>query len=264
MVALKCPRCGTVTYEGHFSFPKCHICHEDLTKCRYCRHYQGDGKACGALAGKPIIYGDDVRQCGSYQSKLKVAVSPSQFSTKSNVAACILTSAMMGIIVAVLSMLPHTNHDHTETIAVRCRRNVRQSDILVTTLTIPRRLRTSSANISLLIPKGVLNSFSLLSISPTPTFRMENEQRIVYSYRGLMPTMEPFTVRLTLRPLKNGIHSLRFEVIEEDEYGNLARREVLTWNINVMGDDSGKKTIKQHLFIIALSGSMMPCNASIK
>lgn len=257
MIALKCPKCGTLTYEGHFAFPKCHVCHEDLTKCRYCENYPGDGRMCYVSPEKPVVHGDDVRRCDSYRSKLQVAVFPSQFSSRSNIAACIITSAVMGIIVAVLSMLPQPSTHTNSATTVKCQRDVRRGEDLVATLTIPRSLRTSSANIRILIPKETLSFFSLLKVSPAPTSSAEDERHIICSYNGARLTSDSLTVSLTLRPLKDGRNNLRFEVVEEDVHGNLARREVLTWSVNVIGEPSGKKPLRQSLFIIAFAGARL-------
>lgn len=262
MIALRCPKCGTLTYEGHFAFPKCHVCHEDLTKCCYCENYPGDGRVCYVSPEKPVVRGDDVRQCGSYRSKLQVAVFPSQFSSRSNIAACIITSAVMGIIVAVLSMLPQPSHRANSSIAVKCQRDVRRGEDLIATLTIPRSLRASSANIRILIPKETLAFFSLLNVSPMPTSSAEDERHIICSYDGARLTSDSLTVSLTLRPLKDGRYNLRFEVVEEDMHGNLARKEVLTWSVNVIGEPSEKKPLRQSLFIIAFAGvSLCPTQA---
>ncbi len=260
MVVLKCPKCGTLTYEGHFTFPKCHVCHEDLSKCRYCENYPGDGHVCHALPDMPVVHGEDVRQCSSYRSKLRVAASPLQFSSRSNIAACIITSAVMGIIVAVLSMLPQPSDRTNSVVTVKCQRDVRRGERLIATLIIPRSIQTSSANIRILIPEELLDSFSLIEVSPTPTSRTEDGSHIICSYDGAMLKASSFTVRFVLRPLKDGKHNMRFEVIEEDEHGNLAKREVLTWSVNVIGDTGGKKPFRQSLFIMAFAS--MQCYAA--
>ena len=36
---LRCPQCGAQNREDSLDFPICHQCHEELVKCRQCRHF---------------------------------------------------------------------------------------------------------------------------------------------------------------------------------------------------------------------------------
>jgi hypothetical protein len=74
MVVLKCPKCGRLCREGLVPWPRCARCHEQLLKCRYCRHYDAQLLDCTSLhrADEPPIRDPDAYlACPYHSSRLK-------------------------------------------------------------------------------------------------------------------------------------------------------------------------------------------------
>ncbi|MFA4043854.1 MAG: hypothetical protein HZRFUVUK_000633 [Candidatus Fervidibacterota bacterium] len=245
MLALRCPRCGTVVYEGHFTFPVCHICHENLRKCRYCRHYRGDGVKCAGAKEAPVVNGEDVRDCDWYVSTL--TISPLRVMPRESAIACIMTSIILSIIVVVLSLLPQPRGSPTEA-TITCRGHVRKGELLVVTLVKPKAKEANPVRFHVTIPADVLSAFSIRSVSPPPKRSVEANGNITWTYDMEEVKGDSFVLRLTMQPAKEGSHNMRLEVVEEDTFGNIARREILSRQVVVTEE---KRSIQQRLLFLA-------------
>ncbi|HID07183.1 MAG TPA: hypothetical protein EYP10_08540, partial [Armatimonadetes bacterium] len=241
MLVLRCPRCGTVTYEGHFTFPVCHKCHENLLKCRYCRHYPGDGRRCHKVADNPYIHGDDVRACPSYRSTLQNPATVWGMSRISAVA-CILISAILGIIVAVVSILPTPSQlRDMHFITINCPREAVRGKRLVAVLRISHNVHEQPTTIRISIPRKVLDAFAIVQVTPIPDWEVKNERGWVCGYSRADGSTKPFAIKFTIEPLRNGVHQLRLEVTEEYARKGIARWEAVNWRINVVDKPPAQK-----------------------
>jgi len=166
---------------------------------------------------------------------------------KESAIACILTSLILSIIVVVLSLLPQPRGNLTEA-TITCRGHVRKGELLTVTLVKPKAKGTNPARFHIIIPADVLNAFSIRSISPPPKKSIEANGSITWTYDMTEVKSDSLVLRLTMQPAKEGAHNMRFEVVEEDTFGNVARREILTRQVLVT---EGKRSIQQRLFLLA-------------
>ena len=75
MAAVRCPKCGTINYQGIGPSPRCRHCHEHLLKCRYCSHFDRRLLDCGhplLREGSHISDPDLYAGCRQHATTLRV------------------------------------------------------------------------------------------------------------------------------------------------------------------------------------------------
>ncbi|HEX2951119.1 MAG TPA: hypothetical protein VHV83_16365 [Armatimonadota bacterium] len=69
MFPIRCPECGQINFNDDLSYPHCSQCHEDLARCTYCRHHEGNGCKHPKAYSRFTPDGDAAKNCPEFRSR---------------------------------------------------------------------------------------------------------------------------------------------------------------------------------------------------
>ena len=255
MQALKCSRCETLTYEGHFNYPVCYKCRENLFKCRYCRFYPQDGQRCRKAPDKPIIHGDDVRatECGKYHSTLLASPRGMRRPVDINAWACLLMTMVMGLAVAGLSVAPVREAPSPLATSIVCPDSVRLGETLEAHFDVGVLPRNRRHNVNLRLEQTLFEDFFLVGIEPKPTRIVPSGRNCYIFFEGL-PSDESVRVTLRLRALQVGTHHLTAKILTN----NHLSPKTMSWRVAVHKIAPPAQQTNLNLLSLLSIGALMP------
>jgi hypothetical protein len=225
MEKIVCPECGALSFRGFLTYPVCHQCHENLTKCGYCRHFPGDGRPCLRFDPESAVHPSSVRKCGQFDPVQPGQARPGRSQPlRAAVWASILICTVFGLLTVAASLLTVTVEEtHNVQVSGDLPLTARVGEEFTALLTIHNDADVLTERLKIRAANELFRRFQCRQVSPADDFLSSGNYRY-YSLPELPPkgTLE---VAVVLSPLTYGQHELCFEVLSlsNQQQGRLKR-----------------------------------------
>src|SRR5512146_497495 len=104
---LRCPQCGALNREDSLDFPLCHQCHEELVRCRQCRHFAHSPEGCThpVYGPKLTVSATTLPPCGAFlpRPEYLAPVRPRALSQMPRALLALLAVALLGAVLMAAS-----------------------------------------------------------------------------------------------------------------------------------------------------------------
>jgi hypothetical protein len=220
MAAVRCPKCGTINYEGIASYPRCRRCREQLRKCRYCSHFDRRILDCAhplLRDGSHINDPDLDAACPQHASILRVGARGKAAALLSSppVLTVLALAVVLGIggysfghyylpsNVVMAPRLTMTASAHPTPASV--------GQLLWITVDIANRGRVPAEHVTLYVHRSFIEHFAEVELSPIPQGSSYTPQWEQLDFGRLGPGAG-LTVRYSFEAKESGAFPLRLQL----------------------------------------------------
>ena len=213
MEKIVCPECGALSFRGFLTYPVCHRCHENLTKCGACRHFPGDGLPCTRFDAKAAVRSASVRKCAQFEPEQPRQVRPSRSQPlRAAVWASILICTVFGLLTVAASLLTVTVEEtHNVRVSGDLPLTARVGEDFTALLTIHNDADGLTELLKIRAANELFRRFQCKRVFPADDFLLSGNYR--YYPLPELPPNGTLEVAVTLSPLTYGQHELCFEVL---------------------------------------------------
>ena len=219
---VRCPQCGAQNRDDSLDFPLCHRCHEELVRCRQCRHFgrsaQGASTCEHPVIGPLQVTPEHVPNCGLFAAR-RHSLTGSHARAHIHRAVLALVAVVLGGMVlfaasAVVSELevPHTVY--LDLLAEGPGPVSVGTDFCVNCL-VHNQSGDTSEPVVLLVPAELLRLCAVTAVAPEPV-RSEYRGGDRYLYYPPLRPHQWLDVRLDLAALHPGEVAFRPRVFTTD------------------------------------------------
>ncbi len=211
---LRCPQCGAVNRDDSLDFPLCHQCHEELVKCRQCRHFgqEADRPGCKhpTFGSQVSVTATSLPPCGHFTARPEYLPPARPLSQMHRAILVLLAVALLAAVLTAASVLVSQVEgapDSFDLVVDGPGRVAAGNDFCLSFL-IHNQSNGESEPIALVLPANLLDNFTVTAVTPRPDKVVAQAGQQVLYYSAL-PGRSWLDVRLDLNGTHPGEYHLR-------------------------------------------------------
>ena len=211
---LRCPQCGALNRDDSLDFPLCHQCHEELVKCRQCRHFSLAAERPGCehptYRSQVNVTATSLPPCGHFAPRPEYLPPARPLSQMHRAILVLLAVALLAAVLTAASVLVSQVDGAPDSfdLVVDGPGPVAAGSDFCLSFLVHNQSNDQSEPIALVLPANLLDNFAITAVTPRPDKVVAQAGQRMLCYPAL-PGRGWLDVRLDVSGTRVGEYHLR-------------------------------------------------------